>query len=307
MKRLTATLSLTLLLIQAVASQTPQKPQPEVVPEDVIRITTNLVQTDVVVTDKNDRVIPDLKLEDFELYDNGKKQEVKFLEYVGVDEGVRSEGNRPPSLGKNVVSVTQTGTDVSAGQIRRVIGFVIDDLTIPIQDFSAVRKMLVDFVDNKMQEGDLVAIVRVVGGKGLLQQFTSDRQLLRRAIALITPTSHPLMQFNNPDYARFAGIPQAIGAGGDNAMTPSPDAADTGNSDISSATDETNRLFRGLSALSTAQFLIDSLKKSPGHKNVVIVSSGIPRFQSSNSGVAYSNVISIIDQISDNASRAGVV
>jgi hypothetical protein len=29
--------------------------------------------------------------------------------------------------------------------------------------------------------------VRVVGGSGLLQQFTSDKRLLRRAISLITP------------------------------------------------------------------------------------------------------------------------
>ena len=44
---------------------TPQKPQQETAPEDIIRITTNLVQTDVVVTDKNEQIIPDLKLEDF--------------------------------------------------------------------------------------------------------------------------------------------------------------------------------------------------------------------------------------------------
>ena len=43
---------------------TPQKPQ-EIAPDDIIRITTQLVQTDVVVTDKNDKVIKDLKLEDF--------------------------------------------------------------------------------------------------------------------------------------------------------------------------------------------------------------------------------------------------
>ena len=66
---------------------TPQKPQ-EIAPEDIIRITTQLVQTDVVVTDKNDKIVKDLKLEDFELYDNGKKQELKFLEFVNCDPAV---------------------------------------------------------------------------------------------------------------------------------------------------------------------------------------------------------------------------
>src|SRR5437660_9364940 len=76
-------------------SQDPQqKPPQEVAPEDVVRITTNLVQTDAVVTDKNDQIIKDLKLADFDLYDNGKKQEIKFLEFVGNDTK-RVEGDAP--------------------------------------------------------------------------------------------------------------------------------------------------------------------------------------------------------------------
>src|SRR6266571_3689624 len=74
---------------------TPQKPPQEIAPEDVIRITTQLVQTDVVVTDKNDKIVKDLKLEDFELFDNGKKQDLKFLEFVGfegAEKERRSEG-----------------------------------------------------------------------------------------------------------------------------------------------------------------------------------------------------------------------
>jgi VWFA-related protein len=161
----------------------PQKPPQEIAPEDIIRITTNLVQTDVVVTDKNEQIIPDLKMEDFDLYDNGKKQDLKFLEFVSVDTGRRAEGTRPPSLAN---SMDQTGPGLLAKDLKRVVAFVIDDLTMEIQDLPVVRKMLLNFVDNKMKDGDLVAIVRVVGGKGLLQQFTTDRQLLRRAISAIT-------------------------------------------------------------------------------------------------------------------------
>ena len=72
MKKLIAILLSSLLITALAFSQTQQKPQPEPAPEDVVRITTNLVQTDLVVTDKNDQVIKDLRLEDFELSDNGK-------------------------------------------------------------------------------------------------------------------------------------------------------------------------------------------------------------------------------------------
>src|SRR5215470_19774608 len=93
-RRLAALLSISVLLIAAPAQK--QKPQQE--PDEVLRITTALVQTDVVVTDKNDHPISDLKLEDFDLYENGKKQDIKFMEFVSADEGRRAEGERPASL-----------------------------------------------------------------------------------------------------------------------------------------------------------------------------------------------------------------
>ena len=98
MKNIVAIFLAIFLLVPAVATQTPQKPGQEVAPDDIIRISTRLVQTDVVVTDKNDQIVPDLKLDDFELYENGKKQSVKFMEYVGVDTGRRTEGNRPAGV-----------------------------------------------------------------------------------------------------------------------------------------------------------------------------------------------------------------
>jgi hypothetical protein len=90
-------------------------------------------------------------------------------------------------------------------------------------------------------------------------------------------------------------------------MAQESDAADLGTSDISSANDEQNRLFRGLSTLTTAEFVIDSLKQIPGHKNLVIVSGGIPIFEVSNSGSVYSNVSYVLNRLSDDAMRAGVV
>src|SRR6516225_12412175 len=94
MKR-TFAFTLSLVLLSISQAQTPRNPPPKEEPQEIIRITTNLVQTDAVVMDKNDQLIKDLKLEDFELYDNGKRQEMKFLEFVGVDTGKRVEGARP--------------------------------------------------------------------------------------------------------------------------------------------------------------------------------------------------------------------
>lgn len=72
------------ILAAAAAGQTPAARSQDD-QEEVVRISSQLVQTDVVVTDKNDRVIDDLKLEDSEVFENGKRQELRFMEFVGVD------------------------------------------------------------------------------------------------------------------------------------------------------------------------------------------------------------------------------
>jgi VWFA-related protein len=284
---------------------TPQKPPQEIAPEDIIRITTQLVQTDVVVTDKNDKIVKDLKLEDFELYDNGKKQELKFLEFVGVegaDNERRSEGARPTP--KYVEPAGNTG--VSARDLKRVVAFVIDDLTMEAVDLPPVRKMMLDFVNNKMRDGDLVAIVRVVGGKGLLQQFTTDRALLRRAIASLNTVMHPFSASEVPDAPKIDPRSLRAEATTPENGTPQVDSPiSTDSPEIFSANDDTIRYFRGLSALATANYVIDSLRDIPGRKNLVLVTGGLSIFEGDSSGNV--NLTSLLNQLSDNAFRSGVV
>lgn len=275
----------------------PQKPQQEIAPEDIIRISTALVQTDVVVTDKKDQVIPDLKLDDFELYENGKKQDVKFMEFVSVDTGRRTEGERPVGLPPG----SEVPRDLTSTELKRVVAFLVDDLTIPFQDMPAVREMLLDFVNNQMREGDLVAIVRTVGGKGLLQQFTSDRQLLRRTIATLNVSTHPYSAFDNPAPDRFSSRPSPVGV-----AESEVSFEDQGAADLNDPNDETQRLFRGQMSLTTADFIIESLKEIPGRKALVLISGGIPIFEVGSTGTIYSNVSYLLNQLVDHAVRAGV-
>ena len=303
-KRIIALMLSHAFIFSTALSQTPGNPQtPAQQPDqdEVIRITTALVQTDVVVADKNDQVIPDLKLEDFELFENGKKQSIKFMEYVGVDSGHRTEGTRPAGL-----PPVDTAHELAARDLKRVFAFVIDDLTVSFPDLVYVRQALTNFVDNQMQEGDLVAIVRTVGGKGLLQQFTSDRQLLRRAIAQLNVVTNPFKNANgegantSPVATAPASPDGAVAAGSDDA------GVDT-SGEIGGAEDDTIRLFRGLITLQTTSYLIESMKQVPGRKSLVLISGGIPIFETNSTGAAYSSVSYMLNQLTDAAVRAGVV
>src|SRR5438105_10025767 len=65
--------------------------------EDVVRITTNLVQFDAVVTDKQGHPVTDLRPEDFEVYANGRKQEVTNFSYISTEAGANAAAAAPPA------------------------------------------------------------------------------------------------------------------------------------------------------------------------------------------------------------------
>jgi hypothetical protein len=58
--------------------------------DDVVRITTNLVQIDAIVT-KEGKLVPNLKAEDFEIFEDGKKQTITSTSAVSQDPRAREE------------------------------------------------------------------------------------------------------------------------------------------------------------------------------------------------------------------------
>src|SRR5678815_1591863 len=60
--------------------QNPPEPPPRGAVEDVIKFDTSLVQTDVMVFDKNGRFVEGLKPEQFQLKINKTQREISFFE-----------------------------------------------------------------------------------------------------------------------------------------------------------------------------------------------------------------------------------
>ena len=181
-----------------------------------------------------------------------------------------------------------------------MMAFVVDDVTIPSEDMSRVRDMLSDFVDHKMQDGDLVAIVRTVGGRGLLEQFTADRQILRRAISqLNVRTIPPYLATTGDDNSRIT--------------PPSPlsdtTATETLNSgmDFEGPTEGTNQVPRAILALSLSNYIVGSLRQIPGRKSLVLMSGGLPLFDLNRGGAVVGDVGQLFRTLTDNATRSGVV
>src|SRR5262245_38997890 len=137
-------------------------------PDTVIRINVNLVQVDAIVTDSKDRPVTDLKKEDFVILQDGKPQNITNFSYISITNPsakpveAKVKGAPPPPPGS-----------IQKDKIRRTIALVVDDLGLSWETITRVRQSLKKWVDNEMQPGDLVAVIRTGAGMGALQQFTN--------------------------------------------------------------------------------------------------------------------------------------
>lgn len=68
--------------------------------DDVVKITTNLVQVDVVVT-KDGKPVPNLRAEDFELYEDGRRQEITSFAFIS-NVSPRAVSSAPDKTAANV-------------------------------------------------------------------------------------------------------------------------------------------------------------------------------------------------------------
>ena len=153
--------------------------------EETIRISTELVQTDVTVFDKQGKFVEGLRAEDFELKVDGKLQQVAFFERVQAgspDEDAQLRAARGGS--------TRTTSAPNANKVRpldrgRTIYFFVDDVHLSPGSVARARQTLLHFINEEMGQNDEAAIISATGQIGFLQQLTSDKSVLRAAVARI--------------------------------------------------------------------------------------------------------------------------
>ncbi len=251
-----------------------------------IKLSTELVQIDVLVTGKDNKPVGGLKREDFELYDNNKAQQITNFSYEETDK---------LRVGDQTTEASALPRAIAAGELKRVIAFVVDTLHIKFENIYRTRKMLEDFVDNKMQPGDLVLILPTGGGSGVLQQFTSDRRLLHRAIERLRPLFFSNDSTPYRSFARLGGAPGGqMGTGGRGAGGMSMPRG--GNFGAMPDPLEEADVRATLNALNET---IKSMTRLPGRKVSVLVSEGLRIFAT--------QTISDLTKTTGLAARANVV
>lgn len=167
--------ALSITVIGAIVfAQTPQQQEPE-----VIRITTELVQTGVVVLDKQGKFVPGLKPEQFVLKVEGRQVTPAFFEQVTA--GSDREQKLEKTVGRGEVPQASPASGATSYRGRTII-FFIDDLHLSKESVESMRKAMYEFVEKQMSADDLVAVASPTGQIGFLQRFTDLKPVVRAAV-----------------------------------------------------------------------------------------------------------------------------
>jgi VWFA-related protein len=278
-------------------------PTPEPVRDsDVVKITTTLVQLDVTVTDKSGRAITDLRSDEIEVYENGQKQDLSHFSFISIAR--RQAEPEKKKEERNGVTVPVPPRVLKPEQVKRTIALVVDDLTLSFESAARVRNALKKFVDEQMQDGDLVGIIRTGAGMGALQQFTSDKRQLYAAIEKV--------RWNGAARGRFGSFDavEPTNAEKMRAMGDSEVHAD----DIEQEKDfnKSAREFRDnvfvTGTLGALKFIVGGMKELPGRKSVVLFSDGFKLFNNVEQGASdASRLLDFMKELVAEANRAAVV
>ncbi len=151
--------------------------------------TTRLVVVNVAVNDRAGKPVEGLKAADFKVLEDGKPQKISVFEYQRLD-----SHPLPPLPPADQRAAAPTAprvlkTDIApspAGEVRykdrRLLVLYFDFSSMPPSDQIRAQKAALKFLDEQMTESDLVAVMSYTNDLKVIQDFTSDRELLRDVI-----------------------------------------------------------------------------------------------------------------------------
>ncbi len=238
--------------------------------DDAISITTELVQLDAIVTDKDGNQITGLKAEDFEVFQDGKLQKITSLSYINTKPSRKNSGNNQREKNN---SSGQTEINRPGG-FGRIITFVIDNGSCLASQMgiSASRESLEKFVNEQMQTGDLVAVFQTRSGASLLQQYTSDKTQLRQIIGKISRSPARVCDGRGSDLFEREKADYTLKVTGRGKKSFESDA----DREVREELEDSIRDNQTISIIETLRVITRRLKTIGGRKIIFFLSDGLP-------------------------------
>jgi len=246
---------------------------------DVIKVTSNLVNLDVIVKDKKGKAVTDLKAEDFTVSENGVPQHIEFFDSTLTSEN----GARRPATA--IVS-TQPKPVNPTGLPRNIIALVLDGQSTELANLKHVREGIEKYIRERISDSDSVALFSISGGLQLLQSFTRDKAKLLAAVNQAYTSSNVSKTSEARSLAQdINSIREKLSAGPTEPIpeTPAGGAAGSAAAEALIAQHVLEQYMQLRSALSVQQTrpvlaalaaICEGLRPIPGKKTLVMFSEG---------------------------------
>jgi VWFA-related protein len=258
--------------------------------EDTVKISTSLIQMDVVVTDKDKKPVTDLGIGDFQIFQDGKPQTIKWLTFVNA-----GTSERTVLAGKNDSEVQRllppSGIRAKSG---RIITFVLDDgnCLATAEGTRSIIYGMKKFVAERMLPDDRVAIYRTQGGTSLMQLYTSNKEVLKRKL-------------DKMNLIRSGACNSAYDAlRDDSTIKYSGKEASTfeskANKEFKDDNEKRERDNQVIGTIGVLNFVVDRLKNAPQRKLIFFLSEGLATPFETRAADA-------LRELADKASRSSVV
>jgi VWFA-related protein len=170
-------------LTAGLSAQTPAAPQANAASQErpTFKVQVDLVTSDIIVRDEKGNFIPDLKKDEFEIFEDGIKQDITSMTVVtgGRVTNVLAPPPPPPPEGI-ILPPSRPRNDVSG----RIFLFFVDDLHLQFHNTGRVRELFKKISKELVHDGDMFGIVSS-GPSSIAVDMTYDRTRLDEAIKKI--------------------------------------------------------------------------------------------------------------------------
>ncbi len=167
------------LSAQAPAQQQPAAPSDQSTP--TFRVQIDAVTMDVIVKGSDGRFVPDLTKDDFEIYEDGVRQDIASMTMSHGGRVTNILAATPPAAPEGVILPPRRVSNDTSG---RIFLFFVDDLHLQFGGSGRVREIFKKIGRELVHEGDLFGIVSS-GPSSIAIDMTYDRRRLDEAIERI--------------------------------------------------------------------------------------------------------------------------
>ncbi|MDP8980613.1 MAG: VWA domain-containing protein, partial [Acidobacteriota bacterium] len=249
--------------------------------QTIIRSTSQEVLLDVVVRDKKGHLVKDLSVKDFEVTDDGEPQKLRSFRLVTASEGA-FETTAAGSSATAGAAGKPSGAIDPLRQIR-IITLVFDRLGTEAR--TTARTAVNDLLKSETGPNLFFAVFSIDQRLSILQQYTTDKDLVRKAVAKVTSSASSLYKSESDQIEQELKTVAVQNAANASVATPAaapPNAGALASAALAQLTlnmlqfsQTLDRTLQGRSTLYALKALINQQYQLPGRKTLLFFCEGM--------------------------------